>query len=397
MFSRLNYNSPPPPGGAPLKDPLMLLIARKNLFSEKTRLAISVGGIALSVFLIGILLSLFRGWSERVGSFVEEVPADLWVASEGTTDFTAAASILPGALGLRLELIPETDVVAPLIVRPMEMSRAGGDPDDTFDVHFVGYDPEFGLGGPLEVTEGKSPPGPGEIIIDEQMHRRFDVDIGDRLVRGTKALTVVGYAKGGDFVYTQIGHVTIETAIDFLALDPPSQRTFFVMTLENPDERELFARRLEVAIPGVEFITGDDFAAETRDRILGQILPILIVVLVVAFIVGLAVAGLTIYTATIEKSREYGILKAEGFTNSYLYRVVFEQSMVTGIMGFLVGAAMTIFVGPFAQAQVPQFVVFVRWQDILGIAGATLLMALIAAYIPVRRLTNIDPVSVFKG
>ena len=397
MFSRLNYNSPPPPGGAPLKDPLMLLIARKNLFSEKTRLAISVGGIALSVFLIGILLSLFRGWSERVGSFVEEVPADLWVASEGTTDFTAAASILPGALGLRLELIPETDVVAPLIVRPMEMSRAGGDPDDTFDVHFVGYDPKFGLGGPLEVTEGKSPPGPGEIIIDEQMHRRFDVDIGDRLVRGTKALTVVGYAKGGDFVYTQIGHVTIETAIDFLALDPPSQRTFFVMTLENPDERELFARRLEVAIPGVEFITGDDFAAETRDRILGQILPILIVVLVVAFIVGLAVAGLTIYTATIEKSREYGILKAEGFTNSYLYRVVFEQSMVTGIMGFLVGAAMTIFVGPFAQAQVPQFVVFVRWQDILGIAGATLLMALIAAYIPVRRLTNIDPVSVFKG
>ncbi|MCI0843659.1 MAG: hypothetical protein J4N36_07845, partial [Chloroflexi bacterium] len=358
----------------------MLLIARKNLFAEKTRLAISIGGIALSVFLIGILLSLFRGWSERVGSFVEEVPADLWVASEGTTDFTAAASILPGALGLGLELIPETDVVAPLIVRPMEMSHAGDDPSNTFDVHFVGYDPELGLGGPLEVTEGKSPPGPGEIIVDEQMHRRFDVNIGDRLVRGTKSLTVVGYSKGGDFVYTQVGHVTIETAVDFLELDPPSQRTFFLMTLENPEERELLARRLEVAIPGVEFITGDAFAAETRDRILGQILPILIVVLIVAFIVGLAVAGLTIYTATIEKSREYGILKAEGFTNSYLYRVVFEQSMVTGILGFLVGAAMTIFVGPFAQAQVPQFVVFVRWQDIVGIAFATLLMSLIAAY-----------------
>ena len=375
----------------------MLLIARKNLFAEKTRLAISIGGIALSVFLIGILLSLFRGWSERVGSFVEEVPADLWVASEGTTDFTAAASILPGVLGLGLELIPETDVVAPLIVRPMEMSHAGDDPDNTFDVQFVGYDPELGLGGPLEVTEGKSPPGPGEIIVDEQMHRRFDVNIGDRLVRGTKSLTVVGYSKGGDFVYTQVGHVTIETAVDFLELDPPSQRTFFLMTLENPEERELLARRLEVAIPGVEFITGDAFAAETRDRILGQILPILIVVLIVAFIVGLAVAGLTIYTATIEKSREYGILKAEGFTNLYLYRVVFEQSMVTGILGFLVGAAMTIFVGPFAQAQVPQFVVFVRWQDIVGIAFATLLMSLIAAYIPVRRLTNIDPVSVFKG
>ncbi len=71
--------------------------------------------------------------------------------------------------------------------------------------------------------------------------------------------------------------------------------------------------------------------------------------------------------------------------------------MVTGVLGFLIGAGITVFIGPVAQAQVPQFVVFVRWQDIIGIAGATLLMALIAAYITVRRLTSIDPVSVFKG
>jgi putative ABC transport system permease protein len=375
----------------------MLLVARKNLFSEKTRLAISIGGVALSVFLIGILLSLYRGWSERVGSFVEDVPADLWVASDGTTDFTASASILPGVLGLRLQAVPEVDEVAPMIVRPMEMSHEGEDPDDTFDVQLVGYDPAKGLGGPLEVTEGKSPPGPGEMIVDEQMHRRYDVNIGDRLVRGTKSLTVVGYAKGGDFVYTQVAFVSIDTAVDFLGLDPPTQRTFFLMKLENPDQREETAKRLELALPGVEFITGTDFAAETRDRILGQILPILIVVLIVAFIVGLAVAGLTIYTATIEKSREYGILKAEGFTNPYLYRVVFEQSMITGFLGFLIGAGITVFVAPAAQSIVPQFVVFVRWQDILGIAGTTILMALLAAYIPVRRLTSIDPVSVFKG
>ena len=63
----------------------MLLVARKNLLSERIRLAISVGGVALSVFLIGILLSHFRGWSEKVGEYVEMVPADLWVAADGTT------------------------------------------------------------------------------------------------------------------------------------------------------------------------------------------------------------------------------------------------------------------------------------------------------------------------
>jgi len=375
----------------------MLLVARKNLFSERTRLAISVGGIALSVFLIGILLALFRGWSQQVGGFVENVPADLWVASDGTTDFIASASILPDEVGRQLRLLPEVDTVSPLIVRPLEVYKQSGDQDDTFDIQLVGYDPRIGLGGPLAIVEGKSPPGPGEIVIDKRTSDRHGVEIGDRLVRGTKSVIVVGKSSGGDFVFTQVAFVTISTAIDFLKLDPVSVRTFFVLTLEDPSQRDLFARRLAVAAPEVKFVTGEQFATETRDRILGNVLPILIVVLVVAFVVGLAVAGLTIYTATVEKSREYGILKAEGFTNPFLYRVVFEQSMITGTLGFLLGAGLTLLAAPFAEDSVPQFVVLVRWQDIAGVAGSTLLMALIAAYIPVRRLASIDPVTVFKG
>jgi putative ABC transport system permease protein len=375
----------------------MLLVARKNLFAERTRLAISVGGVALSVFLIGILLSLYRGWSQQVGGFVENVPADLWAASDGTTDFVAASSVLPAALGVQLKLLPEVETVSPLIVRPLELHRAGDKPSDTFDVQLVGYDPGIGLGGPLEIADGKSPPGPGEIVVDIEMSRRHGVQIGDRLVRGSSSLVVVGFSRGGDFIYTQTGFATLDTTIDFLDLEPRSIRTFFVVKLNDPSKRDVVASRVELAAPGVRMINGKDFAQETRERILSNILPILIVVLIVAFVVGLAVAGLTIYTATVEKSREYGILKAEGFTNPYLYRVVFEQSMVTGILGFIVGGGATVLLAPFAQDAVPQFVVWVRWQDILGIAGATLLMALIAAYIPVRRLSNIDPVMVFKG
>jgi putative ABC transport system permease protein len=375
----------------------MLLVARKNLFAERTRLGISVGGVALSVFLIGILLSLYRGWSQQVGGFVENVPADLWATSDGTTDFVAAGSVLPDSLGVQLKLIPEVDVVSPLIVRPMAVYRSGGSRSDTFDLQLVGYDPQVGLGGPLAVVEGKSPPGPGEVVVDVEMSKRHGVQIGDRLVKGTKSLIVSGFSSGGDFIYTQVGFATLDTTIDFLELEPSTQRTFFVLTLHDPKQRDVVANRVELAAPGVQMVTGEDFANETRDRILSNILPILIVVLVVAFVVGLAVAGLTIYTATVEKSREYGILKAEGFTNPYLYRVVFEQSMITGILGFLLGAGVTILLAPFAQDAVPQFVVWVRWQDIAGIAAATLIMALIAAYIPVRRLSNIDPVMVFKG
>ena len=375
----------------------MLLVARKTLLNERTRLALSVGGVALSVFLIGIILSLYRGWDKKVGEYVQVVPADLWVASEGATDFIQAASSLPISVGDQLEMLPEVDTVSPLIVRPIGLARAGHLSDGDFDMQLVGYDPAIGLGGPLNVVEGKSPPGLGEVVVDKATSDRFGVQIGDSLVRGTDSLTVVGKSTGGDFVFTQVAFVTLQTAEEFLGLDADTQRTFFLVTLDKPGEKEVFARRLEANAPGVKFFTGQQFADETRDRLLGNILPMLIVVLVVAFIVGLAVAGLTIYTATIEKAREYGILKAEGFTNHYLYRLVLEQSLVTSALGFLLGAGATVIVAPQAQDIVPQFVVLVRWQDILGITGATLVMALLAAFIPVRRLAQIDPVTVFKG
>jgi putative ABC transport system permease protein len=246
-------------------------------------------------------------------------------------------------------------------------------------------------------VEGKSPPGPGEVIIDRKTSERHGVDIGDRLVRGAASLRVVGKTSGGDFVFTQVAFVTLETAEDFLGLEGENQRTFFLLTLEDPSQAEALAERLEASAPGVIFFSGEEFADKTRERILGNILPMLVVVLIVAFVVGLSVAGLTIYTATVEKSREYGILKAEGFTNAFLYRVVLEQSLVTSVLGFFIGAGATVLIAPFAQDLVPQFVVFVRWQDLLGITGATILMGIIAAFIPVRRLAQIDPVTVFKG
>src|SRR3990170_5734435 len=117
----------------------MLLVARKNLFHERTRLAISVGGVAVSVFLIGILLSLYRGWGEKVGEYVEDVPADLWVASDGATDFIQAASILPDDVGTRLGLLPQIETVSPLIVRPLKLAKQD-DASREFDVQLVGYD-----------------------------------------------------------------------------------------------------------------------------------------------------------------------------------------------------------------------------------------------------------------
>jgi putative ABC transport system permease protein len=263
------------------------------------------------------------------------------------------------------------------------------------DLHFIGFDPGSRLGGPIEVVEGKETPGPGEVIIDGALQNRYSIGVNDTVRAGGKDWKVVGRSTGGDFVATQTVFVTHSEAQQ--ALGMAGSTTFYVVRMKEGRDPDALAARLEALSPQIVAYTRDEFAANTRHRVLSNILPILLVVLLLAFIVGLAVAGLTIYTATIEKSREYGILKAVGFRNSHLYRLVLEQSIATGFLGFMIGLAATLVAGPFASEVVPQFILYTRWQDVLIVAGATILMAVIAAYVPVRRLAAIDPTSVFKA
>ena len=385
----------------------MLLVARKNLFSERTRLAISVGGVALSVFLISLLLSLYRGWDSKVGEFVQKSNVDIWIASEGSKDFASAASLLPTegqqAQQAQQYLNNNSDVEewSPMIVRPLlgvrvdKVGTADENLSTDMNLQFVGFDTATRLGGPIKVVEGKDTPGPGEVIVDSALAKRYGLNVGDTLRAGGKDWKVVGRSEFGDFVFSQTVFVTHDEAQAVLSMK--GLTTFYVLKLKPGVDAAKFAADINKQGQQIVAYTHDQFAANTRERILGNVLPILAVVLGLAFVVGLAIAGLTIYTATIEKSREFGIIKAVGFKNSYLYRLVFEQSVVTGILGFIVGLTLTLVIGPFASNLVPQFVLFTRWQDVLVVAGATILMALLAAYIPIRRLTAIDPVAAFKA
>ncbi len=389
----------------------MLLVARKNLFSERTRLLISVGGVALSVFLISLLLSLYRGWDEKVGGFVENSNVDLWLGSEGAEDFLTAASLLPteGKEAQQaqeyLDAHPSIEQWSPMIVRLMQgvrvdrISATEEKVGSKIDIHFIGFDANTRLGGPIEVVEGRDTPGPGQVIIDEKLSDRHGIDVGDTLRAGGRDWKVVGKSRGGDFIATQTVFVTHAEAQ--AALRMQGATTFYVIkvreganSIELGNALEDQAARNEAPIVTH---TREEFAKSTRQRVTSNVLPILFVVLGLAFIVGVSVAGLTIYTATVEKAREYGILKAVGFRNTYLYRLVAEQSAVTALLGFVLGMGFTLVIGPFASDYVPQFVLFTRWQDVLFVAAITIVMALIAAYIPVRRLSAIDPVSVFKG
>jgi putative ABC transport system permease protein len=117
----------------------------------------------------------------------------------------------------------------------------------------------------------------------------------------------------------------------------------------------------------------------------------------IAFFVGVLVVGLVIYSATIERRREYGAIKAIGARNRTLYRVVTEQALAAAGAGAVLGVGLAYGVGAALMAWRPQFRVEIEPAAVAVVLVASLLMALLAALIPALAVGRLEPAAVFRG
>ena len=88
----------------------------------------------------------------------------------------------------------------------------------------------------------------------------------------------------------------------------------------------------------------------------------------IAFLVGTLIVGMVIYSATIERQREYGVLKAMGAHNAILYRTVVAQALVVASVGALMGVGLAAGIAQLIMALRPQFLIVLEPAAIVGTA-----------------------------
>ena len=369
----------------------MLFIALKNLLQEKTRLLISVGGVAFSVLLILILLGLYQGFKYRMGEYIQSQEADFWIGDDKARDMFHSVSILPLEMKEKIESIDGVEKAEPFLSRQVVVD-VGDTPEATY---LVGYDKETGAGGPSKMVDGKGAPEEGEIIVDKVFADNQKLSIGENLKIGEDGFKVVGISEGTNLVTFQYSFISRADAERIFNMRS-STSYFLIRTTPGADE-ELIHRKLSDNIKGITVFSKEEFIERNTEFIEETFLPIVAVLLVIGFVVGVIVIGLTIFTSTIEKSQEYGVLKAIGVRNLQLYQIVFAQSLFAGLVGFTLGSILAFVVNFGIVRLVPEFITLFRPIDFVWILLASLVMSLIATYIPIRRIANINPAEVFKG
>ena len=365
-----------------------MLLARRNLFRDRTRFLLSVLGVAVSVGLILLLSGYRAGVYRQASAYLDNTPGTVVVAERGIRDFLGTSSVLPAGALEAVRSTPGADRVIPVISQFVIFERHGR--KDGF--FLIGYDPAVG-GGPWKLVEGREPGADDELVIDRTTARQHDIAIGDQLTLLDRNATVVGLSDETTFWAGSIAFSRMTTLESLFRA--PSLRSFLIVTPTTDVTPETLRDRL--AVPGTEMLLKGDVVANDA-KLMARVYDAPIGLMVaIAFIVGVLVVGLVIYTATIERRREYGAVKAIGARNRTLYRVVTIQAVIAAVVGALGGIGLAFGAGAALMSWRPQFLVAIEPIAVGIVLASSLLMALLAALIPARSVGRLEPAEVFRG
>ncbi|GIK53499.1 MAG: putative ABC transporter, permease protein [Planctomycetota bacterium] len=367
----------------------MSYLAFRNLWQQKIRLALSVAGVALALMLIILLNGFLSGIYAQVTAYLDNSPADLVIAQEGVTNLLSATSLLPAGVPDQVRSVPGVAGVTPIVSQ-----------FTIFDLHeekvvayMVGYEPGQG-GGPWQMKDGRFPTSDDEVVLDWVMAANHSIQIGDMLDILDETFTVVGLSDDTNSWMASFFFVE-KRAAERLLLTPDAT-SFVLLTLTPDADINTVTDRLNRRLSDVEIVPVETMRQNDLDLLVQVFAAPLQLMVTIAFAVGTAILGMVIYTATVERTREYGVLKAVGAKNYHLYWLVAQQGLVTAVLGALIGIGLAWLAAQTIMYNTPKFLIVLEPKRVLLMAGSGLLMGLLAALLPARLVARLDPAQVFR-
>ena len=365
-----------------------MILGRRNLLADPVRFLLSVLGVAVSISLILLLAGYRAGVYRQATAYLANTAGSVVVAERGIRNFLGTSSALPAGAERAARQTPGVERAIPVVSQFVIFDRDGR--KDGF--FLIGYDPAIG-GGPWDLVEGREPTSGDELVIDRIAAEQHGIAIGDRVALLDRSVTVVGLSDGTTFWAGSIAFTRIGT-LQSLLRNPGLQSFLLVSPTAGTSAATL---RDRLAIPGTEVLLKSDVIANDQ-KLMARVYDAPIGLMVgISFIVGVLVVGLIIYTATSERRREYGALKAIGARNRVLYRVVAVQALMAALIGSALGVGLALGAGAGLMAWRPQFYVDIEPVAIVLVLASSVVMALLAALVPARAVARLEPAEVFRG
>jgi lipoprotein-releasing system permease protein len=412
---------------------LIFELARGMLRRRRRQTLVSVSGVALGVAFFIAIAALMRGFQTYFVNQIIDVAPHITVKDETRSPPAQAAEMLLAdatgavrvhgvkprdrirgirAAGDKLAVLEAMDGVAAAPVlqgqallrygtRDVSASLTGIDPARHRRVSNIEKDM---IAGRLEDLRAAA----NGIIIGEALAFKLGVQMGDTIAAISPAGVVLSMKVVGLF---RTGIQNVDQASGFALLkvnqvlqNRPNVVNQILVRLEDVRQAEPLARRIEARFGD----RTESWEEQNRNILTVFVIQNAIMYSVVGAILLVAAFGIynIISTVVFEKTRDIAILKSLGFTEGDIQRLFLVQGIIAGLLGAVAGCLLgALMVEALAQVRFAvdtpagndRFILARDWRVYAAASLFAVLAAGIAAVIPARRASRLDPVQVVRG
>ncbi|MGD1856827.1 MAG: ABC transporter permease DevC [Leptolyngbyaceae cyanobacterium] len=389
-------------------------LAWAQLSHQKVRLAVALTGVSFANILMFTMMGLEALISDGATTLHENLRGELFLMSSFSPTLRIGSSLSRAYL-LQANAVDGVATAAPLYINiaiwsnpeQLDSSSEPGEDGDLFgnQVRVIAFNPSQSVLDLPEVDTQRERLGTPQMVLFDALSQPSLGDIPQQwsatgevqTLMANRRVTVVGLFSLGSTVIEK-GTVGMSdlTYTRWYGQNSLKQISLGVLSLEPGSDRTAVQAQLRAHQPEtVEVLTQAELIAKEHQFTASD--PIGIIFgfgSTVGFVVGIGIVYQVLYTDSSDHLPEYATLKAMGYSDGALLRVVLIEAMLLAVFGFIPGftaslglyQVLTVMTRiPLAMKSVVALQVFVLTLVMCGASGA----------IAIRRLQSADPADVF--
>lgn len=362
-------------------------VGRRFLFADRRRASLTVLGVAASLMLVLILDGIFAGAVDRVTYYIRTSPAEVFVSQTGVRTMHMSASTLADDTSARVARVPGVAWTAPIAF----VSGSVAGPRGRQLSYLFGYDTRTGRGGPTRLVAGRAP-GVGEAVIDEQAADRLGIELGDSFTVMGKLVRAVGLSTGGSSITNTTVFVDL---IEFSRIH--DDRVSYVLAgLDDGADPATIAERIQTLVDGADAQTRAEFVDSEGRVVTDMSADLLRLMSTIGLVIALAVIALGLMTATLNRIRDFAVLKALGARTPWLAGAVAMQVVLTVALGSTIATIAALALAWLLPLAAPAVQISITAATVVQTTGAALFVGMLAALWPLHRIASLDAATAFR-
>ena len=305
-----------------------------NMLHRPARTFVSVLGIAIGVLLIVFTVGLANGTMRERATREANVGAEIMFRASGTRGMSGSESFrLSISEAADLTKIQGIKTVVPIAQNSVsaEDNNTGSRLVDA--IVFEEYAPVAGL----NIIEGRKLAESGdEAIIDTGWQKQKNLKVGDKIKLYEREFTIVG-------TYGPAGGARIKIPLKTMQaqLGGEGKATAFLIKVKEGFTPEQVAEALHQEFPENQIILTKELE-ELYMSGFPALNVFLNVVIGVAAIISALVILLTMYTTVTERTRQIGIMKSLGMSNTHIAWIIAQEALLISFFGIIGGILLTV-------------------------------------------------------